>query len=133
MAFTVFYDGYCPLCVAEMQKLHDWDKHEQLNLVDIQRPDFSRRYPELERSALNARLHGYTEEGELLKGLEVTYEAWRRVGRGGWIAPLRWPVIKWLADGCYLMFARHRYLVSRLITGKARCDRCAGPDLSRLH
>jgi len=44
----IFYDGYCPLCIAEMRHLRKRDKHNKLTLVDIQAPDFSNRYPTMD-------------------------------------------------------------------------------------
>ncbi|MEK9766399.1 MAG: DCC1-like thiol-disulfide oxidoreductase family protein, partial [Thalassolituus sp.] len=71
-------------------------------------------------------LHADTASGELLLGLDVTYRAWALVGKGFWIAPLRWPVIRWFADKAYLWFARNRYKVSGWLTGQERCNTC-GP------
>ena len=79
----IFYDGYCPLCIAEMRHLRKRDKHNKLTLVDIQAPDFSNRYPTMDWHALNARIHGLREDGTLITGLDVTHEAgkpWAWVG-----------------------------------------------------
>ncbi|MGO4891924.1 thiol-disulfide oxidoreductase DCC family protein [Flavobacterium sp. W21_SRS_FM6] len=117
---TVFYDGYCPLCMAEMNKLKQLDKHATLGFVDIQTPAFARDYPHLSWSALNARIHAQLPDGSLISGLDVTYLAWKLVGKGWIYAPLRWPVIRWFADKAYLVFAKHRYTLSFWLTGKRR-------------
>lgn len=124
MKLTLFYDGFCPLCVAEMNKLRKYDVDERLTFEDIQSQDFSKRYPELDWASLNARIYGQLEDGRLISGLDVTYLAWKMVGKGWVYAPLRWPVIRWLADGIYLLFARYRYSISFLLTGKKRCQAC---------
>lgn len=123
-SLIVFYDGFCPLCLAEMSKLKKFDKHKVIDFVDIQGESFRIEYPELEWRALNARIHGYLANGTLISGLDVTYLAWKLVGKGWVYAPLRWPVIKWFADKAYNGFAKHRYSISFLLTGKKRCLPC---------
>lgn len=124
MTLILFYDGFCPLCMMEMRKLKALDKHRRLAFVDIQSPQFAAEYPDLDYEALNARMHGMLENGQMLDGLDLFYHAWKLVGHGWVYAPLRWPVIKWFADRAYLVFARHRYTISYLLTGQKRCTRC---------
>ena len=121
----IFYDGYCPLCMAEMKHLKKRDKQQKLTLVDIQDLDFKKQYPELDWHALNARIHGMRDDGTLITGLDVTYDAWKTVGMGWLYAPLRWPLIRHVADVFYTLFAKHRYTISYWLTGKKRtCVRC---------
>ncbi|MFT5837939.1 MAG: putative DCC family thiol-disulfide oxidoreductase YuxK [Flavobacteriales bacterium] len=121
---TIFYDGYCPLCSIEMNKLKQLDKQQNIAFVDIQEPSFSADYPHLDRQELDARIHGYLADGSLISGLDVTYLAWKLVGKGWVYAPLRWPVIKWFADIAYNVFAKHRHRISYFLTGKKRCIPC---------
>lgn len=123
-SLTIFYDGYCPLCLLEMRKLKQLDKQQKIIFIDIQGPCFSADYPHLDWQALNARIHGYLQDGSLISGLDVTYLAWKLVGKGWVYAPLRWPGIRWLADITYNLFAKHRYRISYLLTGKKRCIPC---------
>ena len=121
---TIFYDGYCPLCAIEMNKLKQLDNQQNINFVDIQEPSFAADYPHLDWQSLNARIHGYLANGTLISGLDVTYLAWKLVGKGWVYAPLRWPVIRWFADIAYNLFAKYRYNISYLLTGKKRCIPC---------
>jgi predicted DCC family thiol-disulfide oxidoreductase YuxK len=121
---TIFYDGYCPLCLAEMKQLQRLDVKQNLALVDIQDPNFASLYPELDWTSLNARIHAYLHDGLLISGLDVTYLAWKLVGKGWLYAPLRWPIIRFFADMAYNAFARNRYRISYLLTGKKRCVPC---------
>lgn len=123
-SLTIFYDGYCPLCLLEMNKLKELDVNNRIVFEDIQQPSFSVEYPDLDWSSLNARIHGYLADGSLISGLDVTYMAWKLVGKGWVYAPLRWPVISWFADIAYNIFAKHRYRISYLLTGKKRCVPC---------
>lgn len=125
----IFYDGYCPLCNAEMRHLRKRDKHNALTLVDIQSAEFAINYPQLDWQALNARIHGMLPDGRMITGLDVTHQAWKAVGMGWVYAPLRWPIIRVFADWVYVKFAKHRYTISYLLTGKKRtCDRCIPGD-----
>jgi predicted DCC family thiol-disulfide oxidoreductase YuxK len=121
---TIFYDGYCPLCIIEINKLKGLDKEQNILFVDIQTPIFATQYPELDWHTLDARIHGYLADGRLISGLDVTYLAWKLVGKGWVYAPLRWPVIRWFADAVYLVFAKYRHPLSYLLTGKKRCVPC---------
>ena len=118
---TIFYDGTCPLCSREMGALTKDDKENKIKTIDIYSEVFS-EYPQIDATAANTVLHALNAKGELLLGLDVTYEAWRLVGKGWLYAPLRWPGIKTFADWCYLRFARNRYRVSYWLTGTSRCN-----------
>ncbi|ODP98414.1 thiol-disulfide oxidoreductase DCC [Salinivibrio sp. SS3] len=124
MMVTVFYDSMCPLCVKEMRKLSRWDIQGALQLVDIHQADFSVRFPDIDPSAANRILHAQDSGGQIVYGLDATYVAWRAVNKGYWVKWLRWPGIAWFADKLYLFFAQHRYRISALLTGQARCQQC---------
>lgn len=124
MKLTLFYDGMCPLCQKEMKHLVKYNTQGNLSFVDIMEPGFSEQYPELDWDALNNRIHGKTDQGDIITGLDVTYLAWKLVGKGWVYAPTRWPIIRWFADRLYNIFARHRYTISYYLTGQRRCERC---------
>ena len=119
---TIFYDGTCPLCAKEMNALKQQDKNNAIKTIDIYSEDFS-DYPSIDPKAANTILHALNQNGELILGLDVTYLAWKLVGKGWLYAPLRWPGIKVLADWCYLYFAKNRYRVSYWLTGSSRCSK----------
>ena len=124
MQLTLFYDSHCPLCLAEMRQLKACDSAGRIRLADLHAEDFEQHYPHIDRQRAQRILHGELESGELLLGLDVTCTAWSLVGRHRWLALLRWPVLRWLADGAYWLFARYRHGISRLLTGRPRCDSC---------
>lgn len=130
---TLFYDGRCPLCVAEMARLASLDRHGALAFEDINAADFSRRFPTIDPVAANRVLHGWDENQQLLLGLDVSCRAWQVVGHHRWMAALRWPLLRPLADVGYRIFARNRYFFSRLLSGQARCDdHCSKPNVNQL-
>lgn len=48
-------------------------------------------------------------QNNLLLGLDVTYQAWKLVGKGWLYASLRLPNIRPFADWLYIKFANNRY------------------------
>lgn len=124
-ALTIFYDGGCPLCVREMKHLKRLDRDNKMAFEDILVDDFQARYPNISVENANQILHGMNADGGMIYGLDVTHSAWRLVGRGWLTAPLRWPVIRWFADKAYLFFARNRNQISKVLTGKSRCEQCS--------
>jgi len=110
----IFYDGKCPLCSLEMQKLKQHDVSEKIKLIDLHQPDFESTFPHININKALAILHG-EYQGKLLLGLDVTHRAWTLVGKGIWVAPLQWPVIKQVAHLSYLLLARYRYPISQFI------------------
>lgn len=121
----IFYDGGCPLCLAEMKHLLKLDQQKKLLLIDINQQDFEQKYPHISRREADRILHGELADGSIILGLDVTHKAWSLVGKGKWTAMIRLPIIGSVADYVYLQFARHRHFLSRLITGKERCETCS--------
>ena len=121
-ALTIFYDGRCPLCAAEMKQLRQLDAAGKLRLEDINRSDFKQRFPHIDPVEADRVLHGQWANGTLIFGLDVTQQAWALVGRHRWLKLLRLPLVRWFADFGYLFFARYRRQISRLLTGSSRCD-----------
>ena len=80
-SLTIFYDGTCPLCAKEMAALAKHDVENKIQTIDIYSEAFS-DYPQIDADAANTVLHALDENGKLLLGLDVTYQAWRLVGKG---------------------------------------------------
>ncbi|GIU14985.1 MULTISPECIES: thiol-disulfide oxidoreductase DCC family protein [unclassified Shewanella] len=122
MKLRIFYDSYCPLCDAEMQQIKQLDTDNNIELQDLNQVNFASLFPHIDAELANRILHAELADGTIIKGLDVTYRAWEAVGKGRWLAFLRAPLIKPVADLGYLFFAKHRYRISYLLTGKQRCD-----------
>lgn len=121
---TIFYDGFCPLCLSEMRELKTLDTQQKLNLENIHADDFSERYPHIDPVEADRILHGQLANGQVIQGLEVTCMAWKLVGKHKWMQALRWPVIRIFADLGYKFFAKYRHPISSFVTGKPRCTSC---------
>ena len=121
---TIFYDGRCALCAKEINSLKKLDRNNRITFADIFAHDFAKHYASVNVEEANRVLHGMKDTGELIYGLDVTVLAWTLVGKGKWVAPLRWPIIKHLADAAYIFFARHRQQISRLMTRSSAITKC---------
>lgn len=124
MILTIYYDGHCPLCMKEMQLLRHHDNKKYINLIDLHNDNFSKDYPHINKSEAIQILHGQLNTGELLLGLDVTCKAWSLVGKHKWLAILRWPLIRTIADFFYRVFAQYRSKISYLLTGNKTCNSC---------
>jgi len=110
---TLYYDGRCPLCQAEMLYLQHRDRLGLLNCVDITQNDFDAHATGLSCERAMASIHGRLPNGDWLTGVAVFAAAYERVGlrRMAWLLsrPRLQPVLGW----GYARFARHRYTLSR--------------------
>jgi len=131
-SLTIFYDSLCPLCVAEMKKLQAHDINHHLAFISLQDEKLLSAYPNLNRVKAMNILQGQLSDGQFIQGLDVTHKAWSLIGKAHYTRLLRWPVIKLFFDVLYLVFAKHRYQLSSLITGKKYTDsKCCPCSLKR--
>ena len=121
---TLFFDGNCPFCAAEMRRLGDWDTAGNLAFVDIAIPGFSLDLPGVDMQALDRELHSLTATGRVLVGIDSMLAAYTLVGRGWLVAPLRILMLRPLLSGLYRRFARNRYQISSWLgyTQKPACS-----------
>ena len=111
---TIFYDGNCPLCSLEMQKLKGYDNDDLIVLVNLHQEDFQTNFPNIDINKAMKILHGQYQ-GKILLGLDVTHRAWTLVGHGALVAPLQFPIIKQFAHGGYLLLAKYRRPISNFL------------------
>ncbi|MEM5531078.1 DUF393 domain-containing protein [Pseudoalteromonas arctica] len=118
----IFYDGNCPLCSTEMQQLKHADNKNLITLEDLNASDFSERYPYIDKDKAMNYLQAQKQSGEMIYGLDVTYEAWKIVGKHSWLKILRLPIIRFFADCGYLLFAKYRHPISRFLMPNTQCS-----------
>jgi predicted DCC family thiol-disulfide oxidoreductase YuxK len=116
---TLYYDGNCGICRAEMARLRAWDKASRLAFADIAVPDFVPP-PGVNLPALNVEMHAQTGDGRLLVGIDSLLAAYTLVGRGWMVAPLRVPALRPMFSAMYRSFARNRYRISAWL-GRPAC------------
>lgn len=124
-SLTVFYDGACPICCAEMASLERYDQGDVLSLVDVHSEEFVLTYPHIQKTQAMHVLHAQDASGNVLKGVDANIAAWAAIGRKRWLRWLRLPVLKQLSDWAYMRFANNRYWISSLLMPASRC--ASGP------
>jgi predicted DCC family thiol-disulfide oxidoreductase YuxK len=84
---TVFFDGACPLCRAEIEIYRAHDTEGALVLVDISAPDAA--MPEgIDRGAVMARFHVRSARGEIVSGAAAFAEVWKQLPAWRWAGRL---------------------------------------------
>ncbi len=112
---TLFYDGQCPLCVAEVEFLQNRAAQDQLAFVDVTQAGFESAGHHISCEAAMAQIHGRTADGQLLIGVPVFANAYRLANLPvlAWLLSRRWlmPVLQ----PTYVLFAKHRQAISKRI------------------
>jgi predicted DCC family thiol-disulfide oxidoreductase YuxK len=123
--FTLLFDSECPFCKLEVEWLQRRDRRGLLHAIDIAAADFDAGRFGLTKERVHARLHGITADGTVIEGMPAIRAAWRAAGLGWVMAPTGWPVLRWLCDLGYLVFARYRVPLGRLFGRKCAGGSCA--------
>ena len=112
---TLFFDGKCPLCQAEIMFLSRRNQAGSLAFVDINSDLYDERAVGVSCSQALAEMYGQFANGAVIKGPAVFIEAYRRAGlpRLAWVMS-RKTLAPLLALG-YRLFAKHRHRISKLI------------------
>ncbi len=132
IALTLYYDGICPFCSAEMARLASWNQAGWLGFVDIAQAGFDPAPLGVDLAALGRELHSRTADGEVLVGIDSMLAAYTLVGKGYLVLPLRIGFLRPLLATLYRAFARNRYRISRLL-GYRPVPRCDGQTCQPAH
>ena len=112
---TLYYDGQCPLCVAEVEFLQSRNAQGQLAFVDVTQTGFEAAGHNISCEAAMAQIHGRTADGQVLVGVPVFAAAYQLANLPvlAWLLSRRWlmPVLQ----PAYVLFAKHRQAISRCI------------------
>jgi len=111
---TLYFDGSCPLCRAEIGLYRRQDQADALCFVDVSAPDAATPQGLTQQQAMQ-RFHVRAGEGRLLSGATAFVEVWGRLPRWRWAAraaalPGALAVLEW----GYRMFLPVRPFVSRV-------------------
>ncbi|WP_206185222.1 DUF393 domain-containing protein [Thioclava sp. F42-5] len=121
---TVFYDGACPLCRAEIGLYREAPGADALEFVDLSDPGAT--LPDaLNRDDALARFHVRTRDGRLVSGATAFAELWAQLPRWRGLARIaRWPIVRTLLELAYRIFLKLRpgivWLFVRLTGPRAR-------------
>ena len=108
--FEVFFDGKCPLCMAEINMIRKMDRARLVIYTDIARSDFDGPGTVgLTFDTLMARIHGRLSDGTIIEGVEVFRQLYARTVLRPLIPLTRIPGVRGLLDVGYVCFAWLRY------------------------
>ncbi len=131
--FKLLYDGKCPFCLLEVRWLQRWNRHCHLAFEDVSSPDFDSARFRTTRKELLGVIHGVFPDGRTVRKVEVFRQAYRAVGLGWLLAPTGWPVLRWIFDGLYAVFARYRVPVGRIFGRSCASGMCHVPQRRPPH
>ncbi|MDY7538459.1 DUF393 domain-containing protein [Undibacterium sp. RTI2.1] len=115
---TIFYDGACPLCLAEIVLLRSKNQRDLLRFVDIADQHYqSDRYQiscEQAMAQIHGRLEGDGKDTVTLIGVDVFAAAYQRTDLKllAWIYTRPW--LRPILVLSYRFFAKYRHTISRL-------------------
>ncbi len=102
---TVWFDGDCPICTAEIGLMRRLDRDSVIDFVDLSLPGNHAG----EREARLARLHAQTSGGAMVTGAEAFVSMWRVLPSLRPLAALASaPPILWLLERAYRLFLKVR-------------------------
>ena len=112
---TLFYDGACPLCQAEILFLSGRNQADLLGFVDINSKAYDPLKVGVSCEEALAAMYGQYADGTLINGVTVFPEAYRRAD----LPTLAWifsrksmqPILKM----GYRFFAKNRHAISRVL------------------
>ncbi len=125
--FKLLYDGECPFCWREARWLKRLDRQGHLAFEDVTAPDFDPSRYGATREELLGVIHGVFPDGRIVRKVEVFRQAYRAVGLGWLLAPSGWPVLRWVFDGLYVLFARYRVPLGRMFGRSCASGSCGVP------
>jgi predicted DCC family thiol-disulfide oxidoreductase YuxK len=110
---TIYYDGHCPLCLAEIHFLKHHNHKKLLNFVSLQTldPASANINCDLALKTIHARLDDKTT----IVGPEVFFEAYKRTDLRMISYLFSFPVFRFFYAKFYSVFAKYRHQISRVI------------------
>ncbi len=116
---VLYFDGRCPLCVAEIRRLGARDARHRLAFVDIAKPGFDPAPLGVDLPALNRELHARLPDGRMLTGIDSILAAYTLLGRDRIVWLLRVPAMRAVFAPLYRRLARNRHAVSHWLGYRA--------------
>lgn len=106
----LLYDGECPLCVREVNFLRKRDAGRgKVAFVDIADDDYTpEAHGGVDFETAMGRIHAVLPDGTIIKNVEVFRRVYEILGMGWIYALTKLPVIGWIADILYGIWADWR-------------------------
>lgn len=101
---TVYYNGACPICGAEVRHYQELAERDDaaLTWVDVSVEPQALAAHGIDVAGAKRRLHAKQADGDLVAGVEAFAQLWERLPRYRWLSRLsRVPVVRPLAEVVY--------------------------------
>tara|TARA_S200000501_G_C20838822_1_gene750641 strand:+ start:339 stop:728 length:390 start_codon:yes stop_codon:yes gene_type:complete len=110
-----YYDGDCPLCIAEVLFLSKRDKNKLINFVDINSEEFNPKMTQITCKEALDSMHGHIQGEGNINGVRVFAEAYKRVGLNFLYWFFSREFLLPLNNFLYKLFAKYRHKISKFI------------------
>ena len=99
---TMYFDGSCPLCRAEIAIYRRLPEADNMAWVDV---SAGQDLGELSCAAAMARFHVRDSQGRLFSGAAAFSRMWRAFPGWRWLGWfIAWPPMSWVSEGVYRLF-----------------------------
>ena len=130
-AATVYFDGSCPLCRAEIALYRGQASAEALCFADVSNPA-TPLGEDLDRHRAMRRFHVRKEDGSLVSGAAAFVELWKRLPRWRWAArAASMPGMLIVMEMAYRLFLTARPYLTRLFAISSLNPKREGPKKER--
>lgn len=114
-ATTIYFDGSCPVCAAEIGYYASRDGGNRLDFVDVSKQD-PKLAPGLTRDAAMRRFHVRRSDGVMVSGAPAFVAVWETLPGWRWLAlAARIPGAIWVLERAYRAFLLVRPALSRTV------------------
>ena len=118
--FIFLFDGGCPLCLRETNFLKKKDALKKINFVDINIDEYNPAlFKGISYAEAMSNLHGISENGDIIKGIDVLAYAYKLVGLGWVYYPLKIEFLAPILRLFYQYWAKYRLK----ITGRSNIEK----------
>lgn len=126
----LLYDGECPLCLREVNFLTKRDAGRGLVIfVDIADDDYNpEEHGGVDFETAMGRIHAVLPDGSVIQNVEVFRRVYEILGMGWIYAATRWPIIGFVVDWLYGIWADWRLT----LTGRPNLEAIALDRQKRL-
>jgi predicted DCC family thiol-disulfide oxidoreductase YuxK len=122
---VIVYDGECPFCQRQTQRIRQRDWAGVFEYLPRQTPNIEQRFPKLVQEEFNTGMRLIMRDGAILVGADAVYEIARSLPVWRWFAWLyRVPVLHGLCRMVYAWIAANRQRLGRSCDD----DACKVPD-----